>query len=241
MEDIALGLIIIGIVIAVYFREKDKNNRNIGVILTIVSLIMFGIVSSDDPVDSKEEDINLLDSDEVEEVKEVETENDILFGDAHPYYGGSFDDAEQYSKRFDKGLVSFKNNGYSEDSIIHIGLIVDDVIKSLEIYPGRTGKIFNESDALDLVKEYLPKEEMLEKYEEPEFSKYLTEKEPSKVNKLIHYSSKEDAENTLGSINIILYEEDDEVKTIQMTSQKPNAVSVRPTNSLIKEEWNNSY
>lgn len=240
MLDIATGLIIIGIIFSIYFWKKDKGKRNISIILTVLLFIIFGIASPDDQADINNEKENDDEEVNVIEKEESNDEEDILFGNGHPVYGGDFDSAEEYSKKFDKGLITFKNYGYSEDSIIHMPIVIDDVIRSLEIYLSRVDEDFNESEVLTLIKEYLPNDEVLEGYEEPVFSKYLTDNEDDdEVNKLIQYVSKKDAENSLGTINIIIYEKDDKAEVIQMTSQKPNSVGTR--GSLIEEDWIPDY
>lgn len=78
MYDIATGLIIIGIGFVVYFWKKDVRKRNLSIILTIISFVLFGMFSPEDSNDERKEqdkDISLDETIEVEEINDEEVED----------------------------------------------------------------------------------------------------------------------------------------------------------------------
>lgn len=259
METLITLFVVAGIVGFFYFRKKDKKKRNIAAGLSIVSFVIFGIFFAEEDANESQSE-----KDEIQEVSqqkkdpdvqkaarkkssvktvdsEVKTEEEkyeesIFLQNGHPVFGGSMADAEKYAKKFDKKSITLNRRDWTEDSIIHIPLAVDDQIRSIELYPESLS--INDEKLFKIISAYLPEENMSENYEEPEFTEYLSEDDtPDNANKLILYSLKEGAETNLGSLYIVIHVENNNVNTIQFTSMRPNSVSTRGLSTLVEYDW----
>lgn len=260
MENLLALLVFAGIAGVLFFRKKDKKKRNVSAIISIVSFIIFGVFFVED--DLKESGIEDKKTQEVTQDEKSKNESDvqkksvveksekkdvektevgsIFLQNGHPVFGGSMADAENYAKKFDKELITLKRNDWTEESIIHIPLAIDDQIRSIELYPDSLS--VNDAELFDIIEAYLPEENMSENYEEPKYTQYLRDENDTKnANKLILYSLKEDAETSLGSLYIVIHVENDNVKTVQFTSSRPNSVSTRGLSSLTEEDWEPNF
>lgn len=254
MENLLVLLVFAGIVGVLFFRKKDKTKRNVSAIISIVSFIIFGMFFVED--DLKESGIEDKKTEEVTQDEKSKNESDvqkklvveksekkdvektevgsIFLQNGHPVFGGSMADAENYAKKFDKGLVTLKSIDWTKESIIHIPLAIDDEIRGIELYPDSLS--VNDAELFNIIEAYLPEENMSENYEEPEYTQYLHDENDTKnANKLILYYSKEDAETSFGSLYIVIHVENDNVKTIQFTTSRPNSVSTRSGST--EEDW----